>query len=48
MSEHFPFLKPIIFLKLLSRLAIKLKRSLIFFLMLASRRILSEIGCVCY
>lgn len=31
MSERFPFLKPIIFLKLLSRLAIKLKISLISF-----------------
>lgn len=47
MSEPFPFLKPIIFLKLLSRLAIKWKRSLIF-LMPASRRILGEIGCVYY
>lgn len=37
----FPFLKPIIFLKLLFRLAIKLKRSLIF-LILASRIVLMK------
>lgn len=46
----FPFVKPIIFLKLLFRLAIKLKRSLIF-LILASRRVLMKhdvftINCV--